>query len=409
MTRLFNDALFWMMLAAMVPLSVWAAELSEKMVAEGPSAACESYGLPNEHSSIYHGDQVCDRKEYNSFKQRFNRNLKYKEMKQTQHINRVPNQKSVTCPLQVQDLKHEFQGQSDGYDTVWIVENTSSEPVILSFVKDDGIEYSAIHPTVTPPQSDPDAILYPRTFRGIRTFDGHVFHARTWDAEANALGPVVLQHRTGLIPVGQKFQELSCPAQDIEPLNDPNFQRTPPALDRPCNHMDIGFRNMANCPLHGYYIQSNATSCQEKFKFHLGMNTNPEDFMWGWDSATKFEGSFVGHSFAFRSAANPSILVETITLQPTRIIDCPELKRKVQTNKVTTVAMLQDVFASISDQGNLVDAKQDNYRLGENPSLIMALFNQTDAAAVANATTLSHRKRGGSPIHASSFVATQSF
>jgi hypothetical protein len=58
------------------------------------------------------------------------------------------------------------------------------------------------------------------------------------------------------------------------------------------------------------------------------MNPLAQDFMWQWDSGTKFEGSFVGHSFAFRSAANPSLLVDKVTLQPTRVVDCPKLKEK---------------------------------------------------------------------------------
>lgn len=374
-----------------------------------PVATCESYGLPVANQERYHGDQVCDRVQYNNFKSSLNRHLKYKEMKETQSINAVPNQKTVVCPLEVGDLKHETIQQGTGYDTIWIVENTSSEPVVLSFIK-EGVEYSAVNPKISPPHSDPEAILTPGKWKAIAAFDGHVFHARTFDPKTNMLGPVVLQHRTGLIPVGSKFQDLECPADDPEPIVpetkeiDPKFARTKPAVHRPCNTIDIGFRNMANCPLHGYYISSNDEMCQEKFKFHLGMNTAAQDFMWGWDSTTKFEGSFVGHSFAFRSAADPSILVETVTLQPTQVIDCPELKEKVQVNTVTTVGEMLETMVPITDEGEVGRQDQLEDTMARMDRQLMAsLFNETNAT---NAT--SGRPRRGR-LDPNLFVGFNSF
>jgi hypothetical protein len=88
-------------------------------------------------------------------------------------------------------------------------------------------------------------------------------------------------------------------------------------------------------------MDATKTGYQEKFKFHLGLNSQPNDFMWGWDSSTKFEGTFVGHTFAFRLAADPDVLVQTYTLQPTRIPDCPNLKNKAQVNRVTSVGLAQ--------------------------------------------------------------------
>jgi hypothetical protein len=141
---------------------------------------------------------------------------------------------------------------------------------------------------------------------------------------------------------------LSCPEADIEPAApeaDRFLRSPPPDNNRRCNQIDIGFRNAANCPLHGYYIpnaqavlqenlatkalkatmsNTTATSCpMEEFKLHLGMHGASKDFHWDWASNTKFEGSAIGHTFAFRLASNPSVLVDTITLEPTRIIDCP--------------------------------------------------------------------------------------
>jgi hypothetical protein len=315
-------------------------------------------------------------------------------MKASLSINAVPNSKTVTCPLEVVDLKGESSQQGHGFDTMWIVENTSAEPIVLSYLK-DGVEYSATNTKITPPHLDPDAILAPGKWRAIMAFDGHVFHARAFDSKSNMLGPVVLQHRTGLIPIGQKFQDLQCPSDDPEPIVpetkeiDPKFARTPPAINRPCNTIDIGFRNMANCPLHGYFITANNETCQEKFKFHLGMNhVNPQDFMWGWDSPTKFEGSFVGHSFAFRSAADPSILVETVTLAPSLVIDCPELKNKVQINKVTTVGEMLQTIVPITDQGEVAKREQVLLNVLEqmDKRVMASLLNQTHVFD-ANATT----------------------
>ena len=52
------------------------------------------------------------------------------------------------------------------------------------------------------------------------------------------------------------------------------------------------------------------------------------DFMWDWGSKTKYEGSFVGHTFVARRADDPSVVVDKYTLEPTRIVDCPSRKNK---------------------------------------------------------------------------------
>jgi hypothetical protein len=230
---------------------------------------------------------------------------------------------------------------------------------------------------ITPPQADKNAILQPGDWRAVYTWEGHVFFARQLlpspDGGEPKLGQVLLQHRTGLIPIGMQAQELICPSTDPEPIVNgtlaPEFCRTPPAIYRPCNTIDLGFRNMANCPLHGYYVAQMSDDEVEKlhdyeevddtkpvyhesFKFHLGMNPMAQDFMWGWDSSTKFEGTFIGHTFAFRSAADPDVLIQTYTLRPTRIPDCPKLKNKHQVNRVTSVGM---AAAVVLPTGKLVD------------------------------------------------------
>ena len=51
--------------------------------------------------------------------------------------------------------------------------------------------------------------------------------------------------------------------------------------------------------------------------------------MFDWNSKTKYEGTYVGHNFVFRLAKDERIVVDSIALQPTRVIDCPGLKNQV--------------------------------------------------------------------------------
>jgi len=320
-----------------------------------PSAACASYATPLESVDKYHGDHVCDVNEYNTFKHKMKRHETYQALKQSIHL--VPNEATVVCPLEVQDLHHATQ-TLDGFDVVWIVENTSSQPIVVSHVnRQTRVETSAMNAAITPPHADPNAILQPGQWKDIRTYEGHVFHVRTLDTSTGQLGPVVLQHQAGLRGVGAKFQDLECPKEAPQPVH-PATDRPPAPQTRACNTLDIGFRNLANCPLHGYFLQEpppsnntttaeDATQCQEQFKFHLGMNQHATDFFYQWDSNTKFEGSYVGHTFVFRSAANLNIVVDRITMQPTRIIDCPTLDGKSQVNRVSTVSNWEHIEAPI--------------------------------------------------------------
>lgn len=74
-------------------------------------------------------------------------------------------------------------------------------------------------------------------------------------------------------------------------------------------------------------------SCHEVFKFHLGLNEHPMDFMWDWDSTTKYESTYTGHNFVFRYAKDERIVVDSVALLPTKVIDCPNLKKQI--NAVT--------------------------------------------------------------------------
>jgi hypothetical protein len=209
------------------------------------------------------------------------------------------------------------------------------EPLSLTFLFFfyQHLQHSAKNPAITPATADPDAYVMPGGFMAIYAFEGHQFVAREVIKETGLAGNVLAQHRAGLIPVGTYSTGLQCPDVDVEPVVEntnivaPEFRRTPPASHRPCNTMDIGFRNEAECPLHVYYVSSNPgeddNSCTEAFKFHLGVESVVDDFHWDWTSETKYEGSFVGHTFHFRLASNPTVLVDTVTIAPVVVTDCP--------------------------------------------------------------------------------------
>jgi len=337
----------------MLRLLATAALLLSSVSAE--SAICAR--LPTvEDGDKYHSDAHCDRAGYNRFRDSLNRHLTYRALKEMKGIGSVPDEKTVVCPLEAKDLTE--KGQTTGFDTVWMVENTASTSVVLAFVK-NGAEFSAMNPKITPPQKDPSAILKPGQWKPVYTYEGHTFHARELRADGT-LGDVLLQHRVGLIPVGANADNLECPLDDPEPIKNPNFKRTPPVINRPCHTLDIGFRNLAGCPLHGYYVRTDEDVCEENFKFHLGVNPLTDDFMWSWQSPTKFESSYVGHSFAFRLASNPSILVDTITLQPTKIVDCPKPKTKVGIS-VSNEAVILPVIHNIHQNDTMLNATKIDF------------------------------------------------
>jgi hypothetical protein len=73
-------------------------------------------------------------------------------------------------------------------------------------------------------------------------YERHVFYVRGLDPATGQAGRIILEHRTGLCPMGAGERAAE-------------FARThlPPGMPRQCNQIDIDFRNATNCPLHGYY------------------------------------------------------------------------------------------------------------------------------------------------------------
>jgi hypothetical protein len=354
-------------------LAVFLAGVS--VVAEKRTVTSCSPGVTAIEDRGYHSDHTCNRAIHNSFKESLNRHARYEyltglgkaaDSSPTRGgIHAVPSQTTVTCPVSPRSLHTTENGVPpvDGFDTVWFVENTSSSPVVVSWVaRETNIEYSAFNSKISPAYLDPMAIIPPGEWRTVNSFEGHVFHVRLHNPLApSMLGPIVLQHRMGLVDVGSHAIDLTCPDVDAPPVIkasdqdapalDPDFARTPTIPNRPCGTIDIGFRNKASCPLHGYYLKDERVEgkgygqCTELFRLHLGFpNTDAVDFRNDWVSPTKFEGSYIGHSFVFRNA-HDNKWVQTVTLQPTYITDCPGLP--IYNSVASNVTALADTLATV--------------------------------------------------------------
>jgi hypothetical protein len=301
----------------------------------------------------YHAPRFCETNQRPSRPEKGSnqRGLIYLKLKESgSGASFVPNQQTVTCPMgtEVKSLENK-EIAVKGFDTTWIVENTSTKHVVVAWIIND-IEYSPFHPNMKA-IDDPMAIIKPGDWISVPTFESFVYHVREIiedNGGATALGNIVLQHRVGMIPIGKpsdtnKYCDLSekPPPLDVEPytpgleLKQIEFGRLD-TKDRPCNTIDVGFRNQVGCPLSVYYantlhmteVPDEGFSCDEKYIFHMGTQPSSQDFMWDWNSATKYEGSFIGHTFVARLASDPSIIIQKYTLETTKIIDCPTSKKQ---------------------------------------------------------------------------------
>lgn len=365
------------------------------------STICPSLA-ESEASNVYHADTSCDRAAYNQYKLSLNRHIQYESFKAIGGMSSVPDQKTVQCPIG--GARVALDGPSPessaapmvvGMDTVFFVQNKASTPVVVAYLdRSTDTEVSAKNPKIFPAVADPAAILAPGSWMAVYAHEGHEFVVRqvkTANAVLGALvaGNVLMQHRAGLIPIGGSSSgsaAWTCPSVDVEPkaennITAPAFARVPPAVMRPCHTMDVGFRNLSPCPLHGYFVTSepepssastnqkeetgaqgsnasttsaSTSSCTEHFRLHLGVQPVTNDYFNDWVSNTKFEGTFVGHTYHFRLAANPSILVERVTLAPITVTDCPD------DNTNANSAAAQVSVADAIQIPNFLDSNEDS-------------------------------------------------
>ena len=122
-------------------------------------AAPEAPACPNNFELYrkYHDSDVCLKKPSRPSTGQPDRGLIYNALLEGgAGASMVPDQKTVTCPLHnVASL--ESNRATKGFDTTWIVENTSSKAVVVAWVI-DGIEYSPFTPDLKP-IDDPKALL----------------------------------------------------------------------------------------------------------------------------------------------------------------------------------------------------------------------------------------------------------
>ena len=327
-----------------------------------------------------HADTACDLVGQNQYKKSLGRSVTRQRL-QSEGTGVVPSQRTAFCPQIVTPLT---SGESQqGFDTSWIIENTATVPVVVAYMleRSDGsfVEVSAFDNMISPPHHDPKAILKPGEWKSVMAYEGHVFHVREILKDGSA-GMILLQHRIGMVDITNKYgHDLDCaPSEpDIEPVvvkpegvmeRDPDYARLLAPELRLCNVLDVGFRNKVGCPVNGYYTghyllkglarpRGNVTewkqelartpkSCHERFEFHLGLNPHPKDFMWNWTSTTKYESTYIGQSFVFRLAKDERVVVDSVTMQTTKVIDCPGLKNQINAVSLPYAQAIIDPIAS---------------------------------------------------------------
>jgi hypothetical protein len=308
-----NDSTMKFLLAGI--LSLWT--LLSAAQAESSENSENCLGVAKVEDRGYHTG--CDLRAFNHYKGSLGKRLVQQKLAAT-GIQRVPDEETVVCPLGETSLVEEDMMQ--GQDTMWFVENVASSPVVLTWVK-DGVEYSAVNRKIAPPQADPEAILAPGVWKAVHAFEGDIFYAR--QLLGGVAGPLLLQHRVGLTPIDSKTRNRNS-RNPLTPKETARRNNARPAIAQDydwstCNVVDIGFRNYAGEPLSGFWLDPTPGHCAEHHKFHLGTNTHPGNFAFDVDSNTKFEKTYIGHTFVFRSVATGE-LIATYTLAPTKVGDC---------------------------------------------------------------------------------------
>jgi len=292
-----------------------------------------------------------------------------------------------------------------GAPTRWIVRNKSSGSVILSWLKvsSDGtgarVEASAANPKIIPAHHDPETIIGPGQFHSVRTVQGHLFQVREVLIIGGEIVPgrVLLRHRTGLIPVRNRLAKdtATCPESAmIHPNRHTNHralsessQRTPPSVNKRCNHLKAGFTNKVGCPVDLYWAGSSnsvlpqgadvpqedvvyGAKCREEFKMHLGVNPYVQNLD-EWSSQIKYESTLLNHRFVARLRHDPSIVVDDITIEPGIIMDCPSRKTKLGVGS-SGIGGTVSVSIEVPDTANathIMISATKSFALGTNSSI----------------------------------------
>jgi len=268
-------------------------------------------------------------------------------------LSQTQTQKTVECPVgeSTQDL-YERHVQY-GARTRFILKNSASEPVSVAFVDRNhaGQEVSAANVNIVPASSDPESVLQPGQTKVFGVNEGDVFHVR--DIKT---GDLLLQHRAGLIPIENRYnQEISCPNEKEDDLQNigqawpyrkfRKFQQWKPVKVEPFRvsvDIDVGFHNTVQssdgthqCGINLYYVQKRDNNpnkkpqYNERFKLHLGANQLVTAYDTdAWDAETKYERTYYGHEFAARLASNDNVVVDYFAIGPIEAKDCPNKKKQ---------------------------------------------------------------------------------
>jgi len=254
-------------------------------------------------------------------------------------------QKTIMCPASPQNL-HQGYVQY-GQRTRFIVKNTASDPVVISYVEESGREISAADAKTYPAQADPQATLAPGVTKVFAVTEGDVFHVRD-----SKTGELLMQHRAGLIPIKNRYnQHIDCSGQPETKIHSHGyrklrkFQEWEPVKKEQYEYdveFPAAFHNTIissdgtkQCPVNMYFVTKQYSNTNrppnyvEKYKFHLG--TNHKATLNGTkielNSSTKYERAYLGHEFAARLAHNDNVVVDYITFSPIRVEDCSDKKQ----------------------------------------------------------------------------------
>jgi hypothetical protein len=234
-----------------------------------------------------------------------------------------PSERVLYCPHDQTNLP-DWGVPEVGLDTTWIIENTLPHQTVLVSYVDYAHQQAEMSPldTLLPAVDDPRVTVPPHSFLVIQALEGQVFRVRPWDPQGSEPpGPVLLQYRAGVKLIAQQYSRIGCDFQtpDLQPpRNDTGHDRIPAANRQRCNAIDTGFRNLSPCPLNAYFV-FNGT---ERFRYHLGTNHSIDAVMEEtWTSATKFETTYIPHSYIIRDAVTHEF-VQKYTSQATKIHDC---------------------------------------------------------------------------------------